>query len=118
MGHALVLDTGAGTHFTVVYFRKNKIDAVIIGVARTFCAERGLTVGAVQVGPMWGANSILVSGELASLKTNLTNHFNQLGYDVDLSNRGQTAHINIRGDKNVVSKLRPHADLINGWSGM
>jgi hypothetical protein len=67
---------------------------------------------------MWGASSILVNGTLASIKADLTAHFNQLGYDVDTGRRGQTAHINIRGDQKVVGKLLQQVDLVNGWSGM
>ena len=119
MGHALVLDTGAGTHFTVVYFNKNRIDARILELAKEYCSTKlNLVFAAVEVGDMWGRNSILVNGTLATIKNELTSHFKQLGYDVDVSNRGQTAHINIRGDQTVVGNLLKQADLVNGWSGM
>jgi hypothetical protein len=87
MGHALVLDTGAGTHFTVVYFKANRIDVRIIEIAKAFCREKNITNAVIEVGKMWGANSILVNGALATLKAELTIHFNQLGFQVDLGNR-------------------------------
>eukprot|EP00026_Physarum_polycephalum_P024451 Phypoly_transcript_31015.p1 GENE.Phypoly_transcript_31015~~Phypoly_transcript_31015.p1 ORF type:complete len:120 (+),score=9.38 Phypoly_transcript_31015:21-380(+) len=119
MGHALVLDTGAGTHFTVVYFNKNRIDACIFSLAKDFCSTKlNLATATLEVGPMWGANSILVNGTLAALKADLTQHFHQLGYDVDIGRRGQTAHINIRGDQKVVCKLLQQVDLVHGWAGM
>lgn len=118
MGYALVLDTGAGTHFTAVYFKKNQIDHRIYQISKEFCAQQGLVTALLEVGEMWGANSILVNGQLATLKSGLTNHFNQLGYDVDMTVRGQTAHINIRGDKSLLQKMNQQVDLVNGWSSM
>jgi hypothetical protein len=119
MGHALVLDTGAGTHFTVVYFNANRIDAKIYSVAKDYCKDTlNLATATLEGGAMWGANSILVNGTLANIKLELTNHFKQLGYDVDISNRGKTAHINIRGDQGLVGKLLKQVDLVNGWYGM
>lgn len=119
MGHALVLDTGAGTHITVVYFnRRERIDSKIIEIAKTFCHDLNLQVVDLQVGEMWGANSILVNGELAKIKKDMIEHFKLLGYDIDVGRQGMTAHINIRGDKKLLERMNKTVDLVGGWSGM
>ncbi len=50
-GHALVLDTGAGTHFTVVYFNNSRIDAKIYTLAKEYCRDKlNLSTATLEVG--------------------------------------------------------------------
>lgn len=120
MGHALVLDTGNGTHFTVAYFhRRQPLDAPIFAAARAFCATSQLTHARIELGPMWGARSVRVRGELAQLKAQMVAHFAELGHDVDTSERGVTAHIAIRGDQKLIPVLEgKRVDLVDGWLAM
>eukprot|EP00696_Hemimastix_kukwesjijk_P000876 gnl/Hemi2/11142_TR3844_c0_g1_i1.p1 gnl/Hemi2/11142_TR3844_c0_g1~~gnl/Hemi2/11142_TR3844_c0_g1_i1.p1 ORF type:complete len:117 (+),score=35.74 gnl/Hemi2/11142_TR3844_c0_g1_i1:126-476(+) len=115
MGYALTVDTGSGTHITLVYFTKCSFrdgDA-IKQIARAWCASQGLATCPLRVGTMWGPNSILVEGDAAELKRQLMDHFQGLGYELDLGRQGTQAHINVRG--NPATPLLACLDLVAGW---
>ncbi|KAL6057209.1 Transcription elongation factor SPT5 [Balamuthia mandrillaris] len=131
-GYALTLDTGNRLHITMVYFRSLVVNGEtaapsaslverkekIRAMAEEFCKERfgGKSAAPLEVGEMWGQNSIHVVGELATVKTELVTYFMEKGYNVDTGRQGVTAHINLKGHPKTT--LNPSVDFLSGWIWM
>jgi hypothetical protein len=118
MGYALVLDVGAGAHFTVTWFKTSKISKanlrVILLVAQAFCYSQKIETVPLERGIMWGRNSVFVFGGLALLKKQLTEYFVSLGFDdIDTNERATTPHINIKGNRDI--KLNPQINVIDSF---
>ena len=106
---ALELDTGGGTHTTIVYFEKDERRpgwpscSQVVSESLAYAREQG--VGTVHpfdaLTFMWGCGSsctssaalVDVSSPLAALKYGLMAHFEASGLPVDVSLWGATAHI-------------------------
>ena len=106
-GHALTVLTGSKTHITLVYFFSlgEQDKQTTLTKAQEYCDSIGKSDTKLEVGDMWGGRSIKVVGEFADLKSRLTKHFEveEDGYTVDTTSRGNTPHIDLKGqDKDVL----------------
>eukprot|EP01089_Gocevia_fonbrunei_P014762 TRINITY_DN4123_c0_g1_i1.p1 TRINITY_DN4123_c0_g1~~TRINITY_DN4123_c0_g1_i1.p1 ORF type:complete len:139 (-),score=19.01 TRINITY_DN4123_c0_g1_i1:37-453(-) len=118
-GVALTLNTGNHTHVTLVYFKSlgSHTRDSTLKIASDFCKEKYSSPAKLEVGEMWGPNSIYVTGEMATIKAALVQHFNSLeGYEIDNGNWGIVPHINLKGkDKSILAST---VCLSTGWRWM
>lgn len=115
-GYALMLDTGAGTHITLVYFYRLKRgydQYLVTELARQYLLGEGYDIIVMEYGPRWGPCSIHVSGEIAEIQQKLIRLFLDFGYDIDLSVRSRTPHVDLKGVP--VAKLKRFVNIDTDW---
>ena len=108
-GYSLALNTGNGTHLTLVYFFKckrgfeqNSVKAKAAG----YFAEHGIQSITLEFGEAHEERSVRVLGEAAKIIEDLREIFKN--YDID---KKQIPHIDLRGT-NVTSN---HVSVVDNW---
>jgi hypothetical protein len=110
-GYSLALNTGNGTHLTLVYFHKLKRgyeQDMVKQMASQYFADNDLEIINLNFGELYNIRSVKVHGEIERIVKELSELFNS--FDIDAN---QVPHIDLRG--NSMDSIDRVVSVVNNW---
>lgn len=110
-GYSLALNTGNGTHLTLVYFHRLKRgyeQDMAKRIASQYFADNGLETVKLDFGELYNIRSVKVHGHIERIIKDLSELFRS--FDIDAN---QVPHIDLRG--NSIETIDRDISVVDNW---